>query len=94
MTLSFACTKDESALIAKAVDRAMKLADEMGLDYPRMDCHMDLTACHANGNPLDFARLVDADDFNFSHDVLGIRRHIDRNTGKLLDCFSPRFSQR
>jgi len=57
-----------------------------------MDADMDVTACHANGNKLDLAGLLAADDFNFSHDVFGIYRHIDRDTGKLGNCFRPRYS--
>lgn len=55
---------------------------------------MDITATHANGCPLKLAELLAADDFNFSHDVAGIYRHLDRTTGKLLDCFLPRFAQK
>jgi hypothetical protein len=32
------------------------------------------------------------EDFNFAHDIMGIHRHIDRNTGVLTECFSPRFT--
>lgn len=55
---------------------------------------MDLTAVHANGNPMRLADLLAADDFNFAHDIVGISRFLDRNTGRLTDCFSPRFSAR
>jgi hypothetical protein len=54
---------------------------------------MDITACHLNGCKLDLAKLLAADDFNFAHDVLGIRRHIDRETGQLMNCFRPRFAK-
>lgn len=55
---------------------------------------MDLCACHANGNPLRLADLLAADDLNFTHDITGIARHMDRETGQLRDLFSPRFSRR
>lgn len=60
---------------------------------------MDFAAVHLNGNPLRLADLREADDFNFAHDAFGIARHLDRDDasptgGQLLDCFSPRFSQR
>lgn len=51
---------------------------------------MDLTACHCNGCELDLDRLLLAPDPDFGHDVCGIRRHIDRRTGKLGGCFLPR----
>ena len=40
------------------------------------------------------AGMLAADDFNFGHDVFGIYRHLDRTTGKLMNCFVPRFAQR
>lgn len=55
---------------------------------------MDITACHANGNPLRLAELLKADDGNFGHDVFGIRRFIDRTTGRLMGHFRPRYSVR
>jgi hypothetical protein len=40
--------------------------------------------------PLDLDKLLTADDFNFSHDVFGIARHINRRTGEIEDFFVPR----
>lgn len=54
---------------------------------------MDVTACHCNGCPLRLQELLEADDFNFTHDVFGIRRFIDRTTGEMPGAkFHPRFS--
>ncbi len=83
---SFKVTKEENATIAKIVHRARR--DEMVSDP--MDMMMDLAATHANGCPLDFEKLLAFDHFDFTHDIAGIRRHIDRRTGKLLNCFVPR----
>ncbi len=58
-----------------------------------MSLHMDVSATHANGNPLRLADLLAADDFNFAHDLSGICNCLDRNTGKLTNNFRPRFSQ-
>ena len=38
----------------------------------------------------DFKKLQDFDDMNFDHDIGGIRRHFNRETKKLEDCFLPR----
>jgi hypothetical protein len=54
---------------------------------------MDITACHLNGCPLRLGELLGADDANFAHDVFGIRRHLNRETGKLEDCFCPRYAE-
>jgi len=53
---------------------------------------MNISAAHANGNPLRLADLLDADALSFAHDVFGIDRHLCRDTGQLLHCFLPRFS--
>lgn len=55
-----------------------------------LEVFMDLTACHANGCPLDLDKLLEFDVFNFCHDVLGILDHLDRKTGKLTNSFFPR----
>ena len=51
---------------------------------------MDLAAAHI-ACPLNLEKLLKADNFNFLHDIEGIRRYIDRNTGKMKKCFLPRY---
>ncbi len=77
---------------AKIAKRAVAMAKKMGVKYTQMDAIMDIDACHSNGNPLKLLDLLQADDTNFAHDVFGIRRFIDRTSGKLTDCFVPRYS--
>ena len=91
-TVSFSVSKSDHLLISKIATRARLMAAKARVDYPQMTADMDVTACHANGNPLRLAELLAADDFNFSHDIFGIRRHLDRETGELKDFFVPRFS--
>ena len=80
----------DDKLILAIVDRALR-------DYPayfgRLDLNMDLTACHANGCELDLEKLLAFDRFNFAHDIHGIVDKLDRSTGQLRDCFSPRCSK-
>lgn len=94
MPVSFDVTREETKLIAKIVERAEKMWNEHRPDEEplnRLNLHMDISACIANGCPLKLQSLLDADDFNFSHDVFGIDRHMNRMTGKLMNCFLPRF---
>jgi hypothetical protein len=91
--VSFDVSAADSVLIGRIVDRAEGLGLLTGW-YDRLTCVMDLTATHANGCPMDFQRLLDADDFNFLHDVTGIANCLDRDTGKLTNFFSPRFHTR
>lgn len=90
--IQFNSTKEEIRIIAKIAQRAVTMAAEHGVEYRQMDAVMDVDACHSNGCPLKLADLLVTDDGNFAHDVFGIRRHIDRETGKLGDCFLPRFA--
>lgn len=78
-------------LVTKIVDRAVrtKLIEKQDT----MAVQMDIIACHANGTPLKLEALLDAPAFDFAHDVYGISRHINRTTGKIGDCFLPRFAK-
>lgn len=80
---------NDGELIEKIATRAL----EMGLNEDKKEVMMDVTAVHLNDVELDLQRLLDADDFNFAHDVNGIRRHVDVHTGKLLRGFLPRHTK-
>ncbi len=84
----------EVELIHKIAKRAADLAKHIGIRYDLLLASMDITACHLNGNPLMLQELLDADNGNFAHDILGIRIHINRETGELEDFFVPRYSVR
>ena len=83
-------TRADSALLNKIVERAVSTF------WPgnRTDLCMDLTACHRNGCPLRLAELLAADDLKCAHDIGGISRHINRDTGRLEGFFVPRFAVR
>ena len=89
--VNFNITKKDCALIEKAAKRAVKLLNCVQVN--RLGIEMDLTATHVNGCELDLEKLLTFDDYNFAHDVVGIVKHIDRNTGELLNCFLPRCSK-
>lgn len=95
--VKFDASRGELDIIIKIVDR---LWDEfpdawVGL-ITQGESHgsimMDIDACHSNGCPLQLQKLLEASRLDFIHDVLGIHRHIDRTTGKLQDCFLPRYN--
>lgn len=75
-------------LIAK---RACELAKESDVKIDLITMAMDISGCHET-NPLKLDELLKADNGNFGHDVFGIRRHLNRQTGELKDGFSPRYS--
>lgn len=90
--ISFSVNKNDDALIRKIADRAIRMAAEENIDYELMDAEMDITAAHANGCPLRLKKLLAAEPFDFAHDVFGIRRHLNRQTGELENHFLPRFA--
>lgn len=86
--VKFDTTPEEMRLIDAIIDRGV--AEKMIEPGNRLNVEMDLAAVNVNGTPLDFERLLAFDTFSFSHDLFGIDRHIDRNTGQLTRCFLPR----
>lgn len=96
--VSFSTSEHDRVLIRSIVARAFRDRElrrvldfiEEGEPDARQALTMDLTACHANGCPIDLAKLLDADDVTFGHDITGIQRHIDRRTGRLRRAFGPR----
>lgn len=90
MILNWKTTKGDARLIMQIAKLASELAASFGVKYPALEADMDVTACHLNGCPLELALLLSWDDGDFGHDVFGIRRHINRSTGQLEDCFVPR----
>ena len=64
-------------------------------DHPRdrTSVVMDLIACHNGGCPLDFGAMATFEDFaQVSHDITGIGRYLDRETGEMDSGFAPRFA--
>ena len=93
--INWDCSREDFDVISDIADRALNLAKEHGLWKPKkMEFVMDLVACHMNGCPLDLFRLLVSDEGNFGHDIFGIRKHINRENGKLEGCFLPRFAAR
>lgn len=90
MEISFDVTSHEHDTILKLARRARSA--EKGCPRDIMAWTMDFSVVHANGNPLRLDALLAADDFNFMHDAFGICRHLNRETGKLENFFSPRYS--
>jgi hypothetical protein len=92
MTITnWAITSEEHDLLMQVVSRAIRELRDYP-DEPRT-LIMDLNACHSNGCPLDFAGLLKATLYEFGHDIYGIRKAIDRRTGKLTeDVFMPRYA--
>jgi hypothetical protein len=86
--VEFARFSDEESRI---VDEIVARAVNAGIYDEPLDAAMDISAVHAHC-PLRLAELRDADQFNFAHDMCGVRRHLNRKTGELGGFFLPRFA--
>lgn len=93
MTINFTATQADRALIEKIACRAMQMRGISGTYADKIDVELDLLAVHANGCPLKLTDMLNADDFQFAHDVFGIARHLNRKTGRLENCFLPRYAK-
>jgi hypothetical protein len=87
-------TRDELKLIGFIADRAVNLTTFYGAPVQKIDVMMDIQATIDGGVPLRLQDLLNADSGNFIHDIVGIRNNLNRKTGKLENCFSPRFTDR
>ena len=87
--------KEECDTIAKICDRAEAMgivASSANPKNKRLTLIMDIDNAHkAIGLQLD--KLLEADDLNFAHDVIGIQKHMNRTTGELADFFVPRYAK-
>lgn len=90
--IKFTTTKQEHNLIQLIAERATPIYQRLREDRPLWTLIMDLSACHSNGCPLHLSRLLDANELDFVHDIVGIHRHINRKTGQLEGAFLPRFA--
>jgi hypothetical protein len=83
--------KNDLAIVQKIAQRAVVLGRKIGIEVSLIDTEMDIIAAN-NTCPLKLCALLEADDPNFAHDVFGIARHLDRQTGELTGFFLPRFA--
>ena len=93
MAVKFETTPEERVLLRAIVNRYSRTVRPLDMEEER-DMLMDLTACHANGCPLDLGRLLDAPRYDFVHDIVGIQDCLNRETGQLQDFFYPRCARR
>ncbi|MFA7662864.1 MAG: hypothetical protein WCX88_03015 [Patescibacteria group bacterium] len=90
--VKFNSTKADSEIIHKIADRA--IATFARGSFSKLDIIMDVEAVHCNGVKLRLAELLQADKFNFMHDISGMHNCLNRTTGKLENCFLRRFAAR
>ena len=97
-TARFKTTPTDFLLIialAKAASKVGKEFNLAGFHYSVLEASMDLEATHASC-PLQLREMVEQLNGPYKsdvvHDLLGIRRHLNRETGQLENHFIPRFA--
>ena len=90
MSVEFATFTEEEQ---RAVDAIVRRAVRELQNIDPIKLHVDLSVVHATV-PLDLERLKNFPPFDFAHDIYGIRNCLNRRTGKLEKCFSPRCTRR
>lgn len=91
-------SKADMKLIALIAKRGANIIGQdvksHGKPYDTLSAEMDLIATHKNGCPLDLEGLLTAPDYDFGHDLFGINRFLNRETGELKSAFLPRYTKR
>lgn len=95
-------TREEIELIVKCCERFEEYAQydhknktvTIGgttVKYQRFEMLYSLELAHVNSeNGIDLERLLNFPRYDFMHDMLGIWENVSRETGRMLNCFSPR----
>jgi hypothetical protein len=83
----------ENETISRIADRAIRVAEMQGVHhYRKLDLVISISKAHEE-RPIDLAGLLAADIGDFGHDVFGIDKYMSRETGKMTDCFVPRYAR-
>ncbi len=77
-------------LIARKANKYSKSFGVGKID--KQAAEMDIQATHCNGCKLDLLKMLDGSPADVLHDIYGIARCLDRQTGELKNYFCPRFA--
>jgi hypothetical protein len=89
--LNFKVAPSDFALIYAISKRALALLKERDSTKAHIQMEMDLEAVH-NYCCLRLSDLLGANDFDFVHEIVGIRENFYRKTGYFQNGFWPRFA--
>ena len=92
--LNWDITPDDMRLIQAIVERGIAMWKAQGIQLDPLRAAMDISACHANGCPLELMRFLMSDSTDFVSDFSGIGMHIDNRSGKLVNDYKPIFRKR
>ncbi len=81
---------DNFDLVAQIADRVERKRNQDDHEFDRMRLMIDIISAVEADPKINLKTLLSFPDGSFFHDVAGIQKHIDRETGKMTDCFVPR----
>jgi len=79
------------SMVLKAVQRVLCISEGRGFNPGNPQEIAKALYTYNAHHRLDFDALMAAGDQFFIHDVFGICRHLNRETGNLENCFTPYF---
>lgn len=92
--LSYACSDSDMQMIFEIAARAIAMYQAHGLPTPTpYDIAIDVATMHCNGNPLKLMQFMMSDNADFQRDLVGLRIHLDRRTGQLMNGWRPIFGE-
>ena len=83
--------RDEIQIQSAIADRAIAIIALCHVHARKIDVLMDIEYVHEIC-PLRLRELLESDDLDFAHDMLGIYKHFNRETRQLENGFIPRFA--
>jgi len=87
--MDYKLNKEQYYSLKKITKRANDMKIKIGNDFT---LEMDITLAVQYFN-LDLEKLLEANTFNFAHDIIGIQNNIDREKKEFNNYFVPRFSR-
>jgi len=84
----------ETRLIERIKDRGYEITVSLSIPtYQKRWIALDVMMVHHEICPLDLNRFADACNYEFLHDLLGIRKHLNRFRKTFKNEFEPNFTR-
>jgi len=87
--MDYKLNKEQHLTLKEITKRANDMNIKIGNDFT---LEMDITLAVQHFN-LDLEKLLEANTFNFAHDIIGIQNNIDREKKEFNNYFVLRFSR-
>ena len=90
-----AITDQDWGYLREIIRRIKEIGDANGHTEIKYDVLLtDLATAHCTTTPMNLFGLLCSGNDDFTHDVLGIGRFLDRKNGHLMNGFQPRWTKK